>query len=106
MTSLSSLRALDYHLGMLFLEATKVPERQCKKFECLADSAVPLSGAAPPHRGTGTPYAGHRPGRTPLVIVSSLLGRRDLDTMIPDLRPRGSVRLLDQSPIDARVRVD
>jgi hypothetical protein len=84
--SLSSLRALDYHLEMPLSEATEVPERQFKEFGSLADSTVPLSGTAPLHRGTGTPHAGHEPGRTPLVIVGSSRGRRDLDVMIPDLR--------------------
>src|ERR1700675_3539624 len=102
MTSLSSIRAPDYRLEMPLSEATNVPERHFKKFESLADSAVPSSGAAPPRRDTGTPHTGHEPGRMPVVIVGSLLGRRGLDTMIPDLRWRDSVRQVDQSPMDQR----
>ncbi len=81
------------------MEATEVPEKHFKRFESLADSAVLLSGAAPPRSGTGAPHTGDESGRTPHVIVGSLRGRRDLDTMISDLRRPDSIPLLDQGPI-------
>jgi hypothetical protein len=76
MTSLSSLLALDYRLGMLPSEATEVPERELKKFDGFGGSGKPLGGTAPPHRGTDSP----------LVTVTSSLEWLSPGAMIPDLR--------------------